>query len=282
MPKLPCLVGLISAASLLASCGENHGPGRHSHGGGSYSPSTHADSGGHPYPLKTCVVSGKELGSSGAPVTVTYKGHEIKLCSKACEQEFEKEPEKYAKKLADAWRARHETHGSHETSKAAPASNATPVGGKIPGFEVADLAGKTWTLSDLQEGTDSGVVSLTFWCTFCHSCRTMEARLQKMAEDFKGRASVVGVDASAADTPKKIEDFTRDKKFTFPVLLDAQGMVADLFGVKLTTTTLIIDKAGVLRYRGQFDGGGVSHAENAIRSVLEGKEVAVQETPPAG
>ena len=50
------------------------------------------------------------------------------------------------------------------------------VGDKVPDFTVTDVAGKAWTLSDLQKRTASGVVSLTFWCTFCHSCRMMDAR----------------------------------------------------------------------------------------------------------
>lgn len=110
----------------------------------------------------------------------------------------------------------------------------------------------------------------------------MEARLQTLATDFKDKAAVVAVDASAADTAKKIEDFARDKKFTVPVYMDPEDKAADLFGIRLTTTTVVIDKSGVLRYRGQFDGQGIAHAENALKAVLEGKDVPVKETAQAG
>lgn len=180
-------------------------------------------------------------------------------------------------------------HGDPRTAeRGAPASPADAgakrieVGEKVQDLVVSDLAGKPWRLSDLQKRSKSGVVSLTFWCTFCHSCRTMEDRLQKLAADFSDKAAVVAVDASAADSAKKVEDFTRTKKFTVPVYLDANGAVADLFGVHLTTTTVVIDSSGVLRYRGQFDGQGIPHAENALEAVLGGQEVAVKETPPAG
>jgi peroxiredoxin len=156
-------------------------------------------------------------------------------------------------------------------------SRKLAVGEKVPDFTVKDAAGKSWTLSDLQKRTESGVVSLTFWCTFCHSCRMMDAAFQKRAADLKDKAAVVGIDASAADTAKRIEDFVRDKKFTVPVFLDAEGKAADLFGVRVTTTTVVIDKAGVLRYTGQF-----AAAESALQAVLEGKEVAVKETSPSG
>lgn len=150
------------------------------------------------------------------------------------------------------------------------------VGEKVPAFTVTDTAGQAWTLAALQKRTESEVVSLTFWCTFCHSCRMMDARFQKHADDYREKAAVVGLDASAVDTPEKIEAFARDKKFTVPVFIDA-GKAADLFGVSKTTTTVVIDKDGVLRYRGRFDG-----AQAALKAVLAGEEVQVKETDAAG
>lgn len=151
------------------------------------------------------------------------------------------------------------------------------IGDPVPDLELTDLAGKPVKLSGLRARTPSGVVTLTFWCTFCHSCRMMDAKFQALADDFQGKAAVAGVDASAADDAKKIEDFSRAKKFSVPVFLDAAGKAADLFGVRLTTTTVVIDKAGALRYRGAFDA-----ARAALAAVLEGKKVSVPETAAQG
>jgi cytochrome c biogenesis protein CcmG, thiol:disulfide interchange protein DsbE len=161
-------------------------------------------------------------------------------------------------------------------------SPALAVGDTVPDFVVTDLAGKSWTLGDLQKTSESGVVSLTFWCTFCHSCRMIDGRLQALAADLKEKAAVLGIDASAADDARKVEDFAREKKFSVPVFLDPDGKAADLFGVRVTTTTVVIDKARVLRYRGQFGTDDSPHARNALRAVLDGRDVAVKETPPAG
>jgi YHS domain-containing protein len=51
------------------------------------------------YPLKTCVVSGNELGSMGKPITQVYNGQEIKLCCKPCIKKFDANPAKYLSKL---------------------------------------------------------------------------------------------------------------------------------------------------------------------------------------
>ena len=56
-----------------------------------------------PYPLKTCVVSGEELGADmGKPVEVEYKGRTVQLCCKGCIKKFNAEPEKYIKILDEA------------------------------------------------------------------------------------------------------------------------------------------------------------------------------------
>jgi len=51
------------------------------------------------YSLKTCLVSGNELGSMGKPITKFYEGKEIKLCCKPCIKKFEANPAKYLAKL---------------------------------------------------------------------------------------------------------------------------------------------------------------------------------------
>lgn len=63
-----------------------------------------ADAKPKPYPLKTCVVTDEEIGKDPdmKPHTFTYKGQEVKLCCKGCLKDFEKEPAKYMKKIADA------------------------------------------------------------------------------------------------------------------------------------------------------------------------------------
>jgi YHS domain-containing protein len=55
------------------------------------------------YPLKTCLVCGMELGMMDSkPYMFVYKGQEIKLCDKSEKADFDKNPDKYMKKLADA------------------------------------------------------------------------------------------------------------------------------------------------------------------------------------
>jgi hypothetical protein len=52
-----------------------------------------------PYPLKTCVVSGNELGSMGKVISKTHGDQEIKFCCKPCVKKFDANPNKYLSKL---------------------------------------------------------------------------------------------------------------------------------------------------------------------------------------
>ncbi|MFO1488784.1 MAG: hypothetical protein U1F65_09925 [Verrucomicrobiota bacterium] len=55
-----------------------------------------------PYSLKNCLVSDEKLGEMGKPFAFEYKGQEIKLCCKSCKKDFDKDPTKFLKKLAEA------------------------------------------------------------------------------------------------------------------------------------------------------------------------------------
>jgi YHS domain-containing protein len=51
------------------------------------------------YPLETCVVTGEKLGSMGDPVDYVYNNQLVRFCCGGCIGAFEKEPDKYLKKL---------------------------------------------------------------------------------------------------------------------------------------------------------------------------------------
>lgn len=53
-----------------------------------------------PYPSDVCIVSGNKLGSMGTPVTIVHNGQEVKFCCKPCVAKFNRNPEKYLKKIA--------------------------------------------------------------------------------------------------------------------------------------------------------------------------------------
>ena len=159
------------------------------------------------------------------------------------------------------------------------------VGEKVPDFSFRTLDGKTVKLSELQKDekrTKKGVVVLSFWCSTCASCRRVEHHLDKLAKDYEGQAAVLALDANAGETAEKVAAFAKEKGLTVPIVLDPGGRTADRFGNDVTTTTVVIDGNGVLRYFGRFREGDRAYAEEALKAVLAGKEVAVKTTAPEG
>jgi thiol-disulfide isomerase/thioredoxin len=163
---------------------------------------------------------------------------------------------------------------------------AVMVGEKVPDFSVRTLDGKTIKLSELQKNgkrTKTGVVVLSFWCSTCSSCRRVEHHLDKLAKEYQGRAAVIALDANAGETPERVTAFAKEKRLALPIVLDPGGRTADLFGTEVTTTTIVIDGKGVLRYCGRFgQGDEACYAEAALKAVLAGKEVGVKTTPHDG
>jgi thiol-disulfide isomerase/thioredoxin len=162
---------------------------------------------------------------------------------------------------------------------------AVKVGEQVPDFPVRTLDGKAVKLSELrtdEKRTKSGVVVLTFWCSTCSSCRRVEHHLDKLARDYAGQAVVIALDANAGETAEKVAAFAKEKGLAVPIVLDPAGRTADVFGTEVTTTTVVIDGRGVLRYCGQFRQNDTAHAEDALKAVLAGKEVAVKTTPHDG
>ena len=163
-------------------------------------------------------------------------------------------------------------------------ANPISIGDKVPDFEVT-INDKKWTLSQLRKNaelTSDGTIVLTFWCSFCHSCRHIDQSLNKLAQHYKGKAAVIALDASDGETTEEVTRFAKEKGLTLPIALNASGSAADIFGAKRTTTTVVIDKQGVLRYCGQFGNARNPFAQNALEAVLQGQTVKVAETKHRG
>jgi thiol-disulfide isomerase/thioredoxin len=168
---------------------------------------------------------------------------------------------------------------------APPKRQGVAVGEQVPDFSVRTLDGKAVKLSEIRKDekrTKKGVVVLSFWCSTCASCRRVEHDLDRLAKDYEGRAAVIALDANAGETVQRVAAFAREQGLTLPIVLDPAGGSADLFGNEVTTTTAVIDGAGVLRYYGRFKDGDHAYAAEALKAVLDGKEVVVKSTSPDG
>lgn len=107
-------------------------------------------------------------------------------------------------------------------------------------FSLKDLAGKTWTFSELR----GKVVLVNFWATWCPPCRKEMPDLEALYEKFAAQGLVIlGISDEEAG---KVEPFIRERKVTFPVLLDPKRKVNEMFVVDGIPKTFIYDREGKL------------------------------------
>ena len=171
-------------------------------------------------------------------------------------------------------------HLAHDFPRIVPGVTIA-VGERVPELSASDLQGQSWKFAELHRlaKLDKPVpVVLTFWCSFCPSCRQVEHDLDALAKKYAGKAIVVALDASAGETAEMCRKVAGEKGLTLSILLDENGHAADLFGTETTTTTAVIDASGILRYCGQFIRNKERLAEAALEAILNGKPVAMPTT----
>ena len=120
-----------------------------------------------------------------------------------------------------------ETRHAHASPDTLPSSHddskRIAIGDMVPDFEVS-IAGKKWKLSELRQNkeiTADGTLVLTFWCSFCHSCRHVEQSLDALANEYRGKVGVIALDASAGETTEGVTEFAKKRELSLPIALDA-------------------------------------------------------------
>ncbi len=116
------------------------------------------------------------------------------------------------------------------------------VGSAVPDFELQDMSGKIWKLSDLKGKT----VLVHFWATWCTTCETENPTLQRLYEAEQGNQKFVLLSILVRDDMERAKAYMREKRFTFPVLADTKA-VSVQFGLRGVPETFLIDKNGILR-----------------------------------
>lgn len=144
------------------------------------------------------------------------------------------------------------------------AANATSLVGKAaPDFSLPSLDGSVVSLLQLK----GKVVVLDFWATWCPPCRKSLPHLQHVSQDLKLKNKdlrVVAVDLK--ETRAKVQEFMNRNGYGFLVALDSDGAISEAYLVHGIPTTVIIDRAGVIR--NVFVGFGDS-SEKLLDSAID-------------
>jgi len=114
-------------------------------------------------------------------------------------------------------------------------------GSEVKNFQLENISGSTVSLNDLK----GKPVVINFWATWCGPCTIEMPLLEKYAREYPEEVVILGV--NSAEEKDVVEKFINDQEITFPILLDRDGSVSDLYLVRNFPVTFFIDKEGVLR-----------------------------------
>lgn len=153
-----------------------------------------------------------------------------------------------------------------------------------PDFELPDLQGKIHKLSDYR----GSIVIVNFWSAECpHSERT-DHYVVSLLESWNGEVRLLSIAANRNESIRLLEETARTRLIP-KVLVDSEGVVADLYGALTTPHIFIIDHEGILRYQGAVDNIIFRRSEaphfflqEAVDALLEGRLPPLCETPAYG
>ena len=124
----------------------------------------------------------------------------------------------------------------------------------IEDFELEDLEGNKVRLSDLE----GKIVFLNFWATWCPPCRDEMPHMQAFYEKYKDEDVVIlGINPNQVENQgindaeraeEKVREFIDDNGFTFPILLDRDDSVWEVYQQRGIPANYMIDKEGTVKY----------------------------------
>lgn len=114
------------------------------------------------------------------------------------------------------------------------------AGEALPDIALLALDGRTVGLASLA-GTP---MVLNVWASTCAPCRAEMPALQRFAEEYTGRVTVVGVDP--LDDAAELQAFAAAVAVTYPLYRDPNGELLVEFGITDLPTTLFVRADGTV------------------------------------
>lgn len=124
-----------------------------------------------------------------------------------------------------------------------PSANPKLAGVPAPDFVLKGMNGENLRLSEFL----GEVVMLNFWATWCGSCRQEMPELEQLYETYRS-AGFVLIGVNVDDDTERAAKFVQALDIDYPILLDPRKSVAPLYRLDELPMSVLIDRAGVVRF----------------------------------
>ena len=127
---------------------------------------------------------------------------------------------------------------------AAGAKTSARVGELAPNFKLQDLEGQSVALSNLK----GKPLLLNFWTTWCPPCRSEMPYIQQVYDEWSDKRLMV-LAINIGESSAKAKEFMQSYGLSFPVLLDTNEKIAQIYNIGNIPTTYFIDRDGIIQVK---------------------------------
>jgi len=153
-----------------------------------------------------------------------------------------------------------------------------------PNFELPDLQGETHRLSEYL----GRIVIVNFWSCECPHSERADALILQWFKEWDREVELLPIASNQNESAQSVEDAVRSRSLP-RVLMDAGHIVADLYEAVTTPHVFVVDRDGILRYRGAVDDvtfrqrtASRFFLKETVDMLLEGHLPTPTETPAYG
>jgi hypothetical protein len=168
------------------------------------------------------------------------------------------------------------------------ASCATTPAARAP--SEARLEGTDGALHAIVPQEEGAYTVVIFFSPDCHVLAAHDERLRKLVTDYASpRVRFLAVDPEVDATVERDRSLAETRRYPFPILIDRGADVARSLGATYAGHTVIVDHAGVVRYRGGIDSDRVrlrddrtAYVADALTDLLAGRSPRLTEGKSLG
>ncbi len=137
-----------------------------------------------------------------------------------------------------------------------------PLGSVLPDLKVETLDGQP---ASLGQYIGKSPMLIEVWATWCENCEALAPKIMAAKKKYGSQVRFVGLAVSFNQSPNRVKLHMEKHGFDLPTFYDRKGEADAVYGVKATSTVIVVDKAGKIVYAG---AGADQDIESAVRKAL--------------